>query len=178
MKEVNTKERVRDFGEVYTNEKEINAMLDFTEDYLKIPSSKYLEPSAGSGNFVVAIFKRKLAYHNPETGEEFENLALTILSNIYSVDILKDNVEATKARLRELIPNKSFHVLAAVEKILAANIIHGNMLTKQDLSNEGPIRFTDWELAGAKLRSVNTVTVDEIIEGSHEQSVNNQRSGV
>ena len=55
-----SKERVRDLAEVYTNQREINAMLDLTKNLSENIDSRYLEPACGNGNFLVEILKRKL----------------------------------------------------------------------------------------------------------------------
>ena len=66
--QIKTRERVRDLAEVYTHKREVDAMLDLVADMS--PSAgdpgntdrKFLEPAAGSGNFLVEILRRKLAY--------------------------------------------------------------------------------------------------------------------
>jgi len=166
--QVKTKQRVDDFGEVYTGENEIHAILDLTEEFLRIPSSKYLEPAAGRGDFVVAILKRKLGYHKPRSVEEQCNLLLTIMANLYSIEILKDNVEETKNSLRQVVREVSSDLLEAVEAILSANIIHGNTLTNQDLSNGGPICFTEWGVSGVKIWPIRRVAFDGVGKDSYD----------
>lgn len=65
MQQVKSKQRVADHGEVFTNEREVNAMLDLVwENFITVDkkiSATYLEPACGSGNFLVAILERKLA---------------------------------------------------------------------------------------------------------------------
>lgn len=61
-KQIKSKERVKDLAEVYTNEREVNAMLDLIPDMTdtKQISYKYLEPACGNGNFLIKILERKL----------------------------------------------------------------------------------------------------------------------
>ena len=57
----NSKKRIRNLGEVYTDRKEINAMLNLIPEniYEKI-DAKFLEPACGNGNFLEEIIKKKL----------------------------------------------------------------------------------------------------------------------
>lgn len=52
---IKSKERVRDLGEVYTQPREVNAMLDLIPDAFASIDTRFFEPAAGDGNFLVAI---------------------------------------------------------------------------------------------------------------------------
>ena len=58
--QIKSKERVADHGEVFTNEREVNAMLDLVKDESFNVESTFLEPACGDGNFLIAILDRKL----------------------------------------------------------------------------------------------------------------------
>ena len=58
--QVKSKQRVRDHGEVFTNEREVNAMLDLVKDETENIESTFLEPDCGDGNFLSEIIRRKL----------------------------------------------------------------------------------------------------------------------
>ena len=58
--QIKSKERVVEHGKVFTNECEINAMLDMVKDESYKIESTFLEPACGDGNFLVAILERKL----------------------------------------------------------------------------------------------------------------------
>ena len=95
-KQIKSKKRVRDNGEVFTNEREVNAMLDLVKDETERIDSRFLEPACGSGNFLIEILRRKLTvvknrYKKSQT--EYERNSLIALSSMYGVDILQDNVE-------------------------------------------------------------------------------------
>ena len=57
---------VREFAEVYTHEREVNAMLDLVPDMFPAKATgadiKFLEPACGSGNFLEEILGRKLRH--------------------------------------------------------------------------------------------------------------------
>ena len=50
-KQVKSKERVADFGEVNTSDREVNAMLDLVKQETERLDSRFLEPACGDGNF-------------------------------------------------------------------------------------------------------------------------------
>lgn len=60
IKQVKSKKRVADHGEVFTNEREVNAMLDLVKQEAERIDSRFLEPACGDGNFLVEILRRKL----------------------------------------------------------------------------------------------------------------------
>jgi hypothetical protein len=58
--QIKSKDRVRDLAEVYTAEREVNAMLELLGPVNANITATYLEPACGNGNFLVAILERKL----------------------------------------------------------------------------------------------------------------------
>ncbi|MCL1624079.1 hypothetical protein M2R47_07485 [Moraxella sp. Tifton1] len=60
-KQVKSKKRVADFGEVFTAEREVNAMLNLLPDTIwHNITATFLEPACGNGNFLAEILSRKL----------------------------------------------------------------------------------------------------------------------
>ena len=59
-KQVVSKQRVADHGEVYTAKREVNAMLDLVKEETERIDSRFLEPACGNGNFLVEILNRKM----------------------------------------------------------------------------------------------------------------------
>jgi SAM-dependent methyltransferase len=142
-------ERARELGEVFTNEPEVNAMLDLLQDVNY--ASRYLEPGCGSGNFLVEIFKRKfqlmLALPEVKTSlklkslNEFQLKLLIVLGSIYGIDISDINISEARERLRDLaieqyksatktLPDES--LLAGINFVIDNNIILGDMLNSAD----------------------------------------------
>ena len=96
MKEqlVKSKDRVAQHGEVFTAEREVNAMLDLVKDETMRIESRFLEPACGEGNFLVEILRRKLnvvenRYKKSQT--DYEKYSILALSSIYGVELLEDN---------------------------------------------------------------------------------------
>ena len=59
-KQVKCKTRVADHGEVFTHEREVNAMLDLVKQETERIDSRFLEPACGTGNFLAEVLNRKL----------------------------------------------------------------------------------------------------------------------
>ena len=59
-KTIKSKQRVRDYGEVYTPEQIVRDMLDLLPHDTQAIDSTYLEPACGNGAFLIEILRRKL----------------------------------------------------------------------------------------------------------------------
>lgn len=60
-KQVKSKQRVADHGEVFTAEREVNSMLDLVKNETERIESRFLKPACDDGNFLTEILRRKLA---------------------------------------------------------------------------------------------------------------------
>ena len=155
--QVKSKERVKDFGEVFTNPREVNAMLDLVKDESYRIDSRFLEPACGNGNFLIEILARKLQTVNEvaKSRQEWELLTLVGLGSIYAIDIQADNVEESRERLlthiKKVYKDKfseelSLDYLSALNEVLAKNIIHGDGLTglQHGVGAGKEILFSEW----------------------------------
>jgi SAM-dependent methyltransferase len=100
--QVVSKKRVADHGEVFTGQREVNAMLDLARQETQRIESRFLEPACGNGNFLAEILERKLAvvekrYRKSQL--EYERYAVLAVSSVYGIDILGDNVQHCRERL-------------------------------------------------------------------------------
>src|SRR3990167_10791927 len=94
--QIKSKKRVADHAEVFTHEREVNAMLDLVKHETERLDSRFLEPACGTGNFLAPILERKLGVVRRKYGRsqlEFERYAIVATGSIYGVDILEDNVK-------------------------------------------------------------------------------------
>lgn len=168
--QIKSKDRVKDQGEVFTNEREVKAMCDLVDQECNRIDSRFLEPACGNGNFLAEILTRKLKRckdlyrKNPYDYERYSVLAI---SSIYGVDIMQDNAEECRVRMFE-IWNKEYEVVCkkscnnetkkAVIYILSQNILCGNALTLMQVDENQqdtdlPIIFPEWSLLmGTKLK--------------------------
>jgi site-specific DNA-methyltransferase (adenine-specific) len=114
---VRSEERVRRLGEVFTPAATVSAMLDLLPDSVWRPSATFLEPSCGSGNFLVAILERKLrAVAREHAGGALAaayDAALEALASLHGVDLAPDNILGSDgARARVLAALDAWHVAA------------------------------------------------------------------
>jgi hypothetical protein len=156
-KQVVSKKRVADYGEVFTGKREVNAMLDMVKQETERIESRFLVPACGKGNFLTEILERKLyvvetRYRKSQL--EYERNAVLSISSIYGIDILEDNVVECRKRLFELFDQKYSSIFKnrakkdcrnAMQFILKKNIIWGDALTLKTVSdNPQPIVFSEW----------------------------------
>lgn len=125
--QIKSKKRVKERGEVFTNPREVKAMCDLIpNDVWDNIESTFLEPTCGTGNFLVEIYERKLRNCKNEKD------GLKALNSIVAIDIMADNVQESRARLREMYmqryPNASEFALLFLDSILKNNIICGDSL--------------------------------------------------
>lgn len=100
--QVKSKKRVADHGEVFTNEREVNAMLDLVKHETERIDSRFLEPACGNGNFLAEVLRRKLIVVDSRYSKsqiEWERYSVIAVSSIYGVDILEDNAKECRDRL-------------------------------------------------------------------------------
>lgn len=141
---IKSRERVRDLGEVYTQPREVQAMLDLIPDAFTEIDTRFLEPAAGDGNFLVAILERKIALIDEErfggTEEWFEFALLRCLASIYAIDINEENVEEARERLLAIVISAaafddgeaSERFRRAALEILRTNVVVGDSLNSAD----------------------------------------------
>lgn len=143
-KHIKSRERVRDLGEVYTQPREVQAMLVLIPDAFADIDTRFLEPAAGNGNFLVAILERKIAAIDEAkhggTEHWYEFALLRCLASIYGIDISDENVEEARERMTAVIDVA--HVFRgepatpgfskAVAAILATNVVEGDSMDAAD----------------------------------------------
>lgn len=162
--QVKSKQRVADFGEVYTNEREVNAMLDLVKDQTTNPDKTFLEPACGTGNFLVEILRRKLeavAKKHKKIQTDYEFYAVISVSSLYGIDILEDNVRECRKRLLAIFTQyyqaqfpKTYQekCIRSAEVILSKNILHGDALELKTVDDKQDIVFTEWKPLGKQLQ--------------------------
>ena len=140
-RQVKSRARVSDHGEVFTAQREVNAMLDLVKQETERIDSRFLEPACGDGNFLAEILRRKLAVVRrkyQKSPYDYERNAVLAVTSIYGVDLMLDNVLACRERLYGIWDEAYKAVCkketndqarAAVRHILNLNIICGNALT-------------------------------------------------
>jgi SAM-dependent methyltransferase len=150
--QVRSRDRVRDLAEVFTHQREIDAMLDTIPDAFTRLDLKFLEPACGSGNFLTEVLRRKLRLAvraECVSQEQYEHRLLRAAASIYGVDISAENIAEARGRMAHVLleqyqldantaePTAGF--LNAAALILGANIVAGDTLKAADA-----IELCDW----------------------------------
>lgn len=162
--QIKSKARVSAHGEVFTNEREVNAMLDLVKHETERIDSRFLEPACGDGNFLAEILRRKLAVcrsfvqQKKFTQMEYEKNIVLAVSSIYGIEILPDNAAACRKRLYEIVekeylslfPNSTnTDCLRSIQYLLDKNIILGDALNYHRVDEPDKwIIISEWSLLG------------------------------
>lgn len=191
IKQIKSKARVADHGEVFTATREVDAMLDLVKQETERVDSRFLEPACGDGNFVAEILRRKLVAAKkraipPRKKKplplEFEKQSVIAVASIYGVDLMMDNVNACRRRLYD-IWNDEYEAICkneaddecreAVKFILRKNIVCGNALSLKVVNENGedtdePIVFSKWSFVmGTKIQRKD-YRFDKLLAGEYE----------
>lgn len=113
-------ERVKQLGEVFTPTELVLEMIEQLPDEMFEDGRTFLDPTCGNGQFLaaLAIIKRELGHRE-------------VLSTIYGVDIMEDNVDECRERLLDICGHTPENI-----KIVERNIVCADGL-KYDYSFNG-----------------------------------------
>ena len=189
-----SKERVKEFGEVFTPDSIVNDMMDLVDSRLNPECSDkeyiskiILEPSCGDGQFLVRILYRKLERVQKLPAEERQLHLIKALRSTIGVDIQNDNVEKTRKRLYDIATGKSVETFdldnktniiqidlgieyterldSIINYIIDRNIICGNTLDNND-----PVILSDYKFNGEMV----TIAECAINDLTNEISISNE----
>ncbi|BAV33401.1 type III restriction endonuclease subunit M [Sulfuricaulis limicola] len=154
-KQVKSKQRVADHGEVFTPAWMVEAMLDLVKGETERIDSRFLEPACGSGNFLKRILQRKLAAVELKFGKsdfEKQHYALLALMCSYGIELLPDNIAECRANMLEILADylkieEANDLYRAASYVLSQNLVHGDAL-KMRASDGQPITFAEWGYLG------------------------------
>ena len=114
-------ERIDLTGEVFTPLELCDSMIDeIPLENLKNPNSKFLDPTAGNGNFLVALKTKLLNYH---TEEHILNEML------YAVELMEDNHKELCERLGVSTTHPHYVCADALEYHYAFNGLSSEPIT-------------------------------------------------
>lgn len=183
--QVKSKKRVTDHGEVYTNEREVKAMLDLVKDETERIESRFLEPACGNGNFLAEVLNRKLDVVDARYAKsqlEWERYAVLAVSSIYGVDILEDNAEECRVRLFQIFDDRYTSRFKSASKddcrrsvrfIFNRNILWGDALDFTNPENKQPIVFSEWSAVNGSMLKRRDYMFKFLVEKTHQFSMFN-----
>jgi len=155
--QIKSKKRVTNHGEVFTAEREVNAMLDLVKQETDRIDSRFLEPACGNGNFLAEILRRKFTivkFRYGKNAADYERYSVVAISSIYGIDILQDNVIECRDRMYAIFEKEYMlncqeeandETRESVRCILQRNILCGDAQKMKTLNGE-PIIFSEWSI--------------------------------
>ena len=182
-----SKERVKQYGEVFTPDSIVCDMIDLVEkQWGNISDAEYilktyLEPACGDGQFLIRLLSRKLERVAKLPVEERELALVKAISSIYGVDIQDDNVNRSRERMLNIIEGKAVPTFdlnndneiqidlgidinsklkKLLKEILEENIILGNTLETVELFEY------KFELDQVQVRKFNIIEPDDLYKWS------------
>ena len=184
-KQVKSKKRVAEHGEVFTSEREVNAMLDLVKDETERIDSRFLEPACGNGNFLAEILNRKLRVVESRYAKsqlEFERYSVIAISSIYGVEIQEDNAIECRERLFDIF-NTKYTLLyrdkckeecrRSVRFLFNRNILWGDALDFTNPVTKAPIVFSEWSAVNGSMLKRRDYVFRFLVEKTHQFSLFN-----
>lgn len=154
-KQIKSRERVTQHGEVFTAEREVKAMCDLVKNESERIDSRVLEPACGEGPFLQEMLKRKLETvksRYSRSPHDFEMYSIVALSSLYGVELLEDNAQICRDNLFKLwetayseFGEQREVVKQAARYMVQTNILCGDALTLKQHDGT-PIVFAEWTL--------------------------------
>lgn len=183
--QVKSKKRVTDHGEVFTNQREVNAMLDLVKHETERIDSRFLEPACGNGNFLAEVLRRKLAVVDSRYSKsqvEWERYSVIAVSSIYGVDILEDNAQECRERLFNIFNERYTAIFKnkckdecrrSVKFLLNRNILWGDALDFTNPVTKQPIVFSEWSAVNGSMLKRRDYMFKFLVEKTHQFSMFN-----
>jgi hypothetical protein len=183
--QVKSKKRVTDHGEVFTNEREVKAMLDLVKHETERIDSRFLEPACGNGNFLAEVLQRKLNVVDQRYSKsqiEWERYAILAISSIYGVDILEDNAQECRERLFNIFDERYTAVFRdkcqdecrrSAKFLFGRNILWGDALDFTNPDTKQPIIFSEWSAVNGSMLKRRDYMFKFLVEQTHQFSMFN-----
>jgi hypothetical protein len=183
--QVKSKKRVTDHGEVFTNEREVKAMLDLVKHETERIDSRFLEPACGNGNFLAEVLQRKLNVVDQRYSKsqiEWERYAILAISSIYGVDILEDNAQECRERLFNIFDERYSALYRdkckeecrrSAKFLFGRNILWGDALDFTNPETKQPIIFSEWSAVNGSMLKRRDYMFKFLVQQTHQFSMFN-----
>ena len=123
------KTRITKNGEVFTPAILVKRLLDkIPEEKWKDPKATFLEPCCGNGQIVIGMLERRIA-----SGVE----PVQAVKTLYGVELMQDNVDLCKDRIREVLRANKVKIDKKVNDIIDHNFVCSDFF-KWDFENWRP----------------------------------------
>ena len=184
-KQIKSKQRVAEYGEVYTPEWLVNDMLDLVKHETERIDARFLEPACSNGNFLAEVLRRKLNVVDQRYSKsqiEWERYAVIAVSSIYGVDILEDNAQECRERLFKIFDERYSLMFKdkckeecriSVKFLLSRNILWGDALNFTNPVTKQPIVFSEWSAVNGSMMKRRDYMFKFLVEKTHQFSLFN-----
>ena len=181
--QIKSKERVSAHGEVFTADREVNAMLDLVKQETERIDSRFLEPACGNGNFLAKILERKLTVVRNRYRQcrmDYELQSFIAVGSLYGIEIQQDNVTECRERLFNIFCKeyesffsdaKNEDFLKSIRYVLSRNILLGDALTLKTPNGTTPIVFSEWSSIGQQIKR-RDFTLDMLLQNQPMEGPN------
>lgn len=120
------KERIAKNGEVFTPNELVTRLLDkIPAEKWKNPKATFLEPCCGNGQIVIGMLERRI-----ESGVK----PLDALKTLYGVELMQDNVDLCKERIKTVLREHKVKITPKVMEIIDHNFVCSDFF-KWDFEN-------------------------------------------
>ena len=124
-----SKERITKNGEVFTPRSLVEKMMNkIPEEKWKDPNSVWLEPTFGTGHPLTCMLARRIAQGDQPT---------QAVKTLYGVELMQDNVDLCKDRIREVLRANKVKIDKKVNDIIDHNFVCSDFF-KWDFENWCP----------------------------------------
>lgn len=121
-----TDKRISDNGEVFTPKDLVLQMLaKIPDDDWKNPKKTFLEPTFGSGNMLICMLEKRI-----ESGVK----PIDALKTLYGVELMQDNVDLCKERIKDLLRDYGVKINKKILDIIDHNFVCSDFF-KWDFEN-------------------------------------------
>ncbi len=187
-KQIKSKKRVQNYGEVFTSEWLVNDMLDLVKHETERIDSRFLEPACGNGNFLAEVLRRKLNVVDQRYSKsqmEWERYAVIAVSSIYGVDILEDNAQECRVRLFRIFDERYTSLFKdkckdecrrSIQFLLNRNILWGDALDFTNPVTKQPIIFSEWGFVDGDMLKRRDFMFKFLVEKTHQYSLFNDEN--
>jgi hypothetical protein len=179
---VKSRQRIIDYGEVFTPPGLVNDMLDLVAHECERIDSRFLEPACGTGNFLVEVLRRKLLTvdkTHPKNPARWQRDAVLAVCSLYGIDLLGDNITLCQERLLAVVAkaHQTRHdaplpaeVSSVLTFVLERNIVQGDALTFRT-ADGGPIVLSEWSPLNGMLIKRRDFSYEHLIEDNRVASL-------
>ncbi|MDC1016734.1 hypothetical protein OAQ72_01880 [Planktomarina temperata] len=164
---IKSKERISEYGEVFTSDREVKAMLHLVEHEASRIEARFFEPACGNGNFLIRVLEAKLNVVKSQYRKsqlDFEKYSFLSVASLYGIDILEDNVHECRLRLSACVRETYDAIFRdaakqnfydAITFVLVKNILAGDALTMKTSDGVEDLLLSEWSFTkGSKVKRI------------------------